>query len=232
MNNMLSKFNSMTVSPTSISKLQSIQNIIDKTIREDVIQQLSDTSLLPEYIKSKSVQARINNLKNTLQNNDITEEQSDKIIQDFALNLVPAGTKGVIRGYAFNKIVEKEINSYELLKSPRFAIHFEKRHPDIHTSEIPDFFIADKENQTLIVGMNQIDLWSGGAQTNRGSKYVIDDHRHSDPKIKFINVICNRPVIKSEKNKCFQIFDIGLHQERMCYLGNLKNIIYNFFNLV
>jgi hypothetical protein len=32
----------------------------------------------------------------------------------------------------------------------------------------------------VIIGMNQIDLWSGGQQINRGSKYLVNNKHNTE----------------------------------------------------
>jgi hypothetical protein len=84
--------------------------------------------------------------------------------------LIPAGTKGVIRGNKFNNIVKNYIITINL-DIKRFDICFEKKHNNFITTEIPDWYIYDKSINRIIIGMNQLDLWGGGQQLNRGSKY-------------------------------------------------------------
>jgi hypothetical protein len=50
--------------------------------------------------------------------------------------------------------------------------------------------------------MNQLDLWSGGQQTNRGSKYLFDNKLNTE-KTKLLCVVCNDTTIKTTKCKAF-----------------------------
>ena len=77
--------------------------------------------------------------------------------------------------------------------------------------------------------MNQLDLWNGGHQLNRGYKYLIDN-KHNNKNSKLLCVICNDIQIKS-KNKIYKLFEIGFENNTLCYINNLQNIIYSFFNL-
>ena len=77
--------------------------------------------------------------------------------------------------------------------------------------------------------MNQIDLWSGGAQTNRGSKYI-EGNKHNNEKSKLLCVVCNEVQLSSKKNKTFKLFETGFKNDTLCYLNNLQNIINSFFN--
>ena len=56
----------------------------------------------------------------------INEETKQKIIQEYLPQLIPAGTKGVIRGDKFNKIVKQFIAKLAL-DTNRFKICFEKK---------------------------------------------------------------------------------------------------------
>ena len=78
--------------------------------------------------------------------------------------------------------------------------------------------------------MNQLDLWGGGQQLNRGSKYIINS-KYNNENSKLLCVICNNIELKSKKNKVFNLFNIGFQNNTLCYLNNLQNIIYSYFNL-
>ena len=77
--------------------------------------------------------------------------------------------------------------------------------------------------------MNQLDLWNGGHQLNRGSKYILRNTNNKNSKL--LCVVCNKIVIKSIKNKVFNLFKVGFENNTLCYLNNLQNIIYSYFNL-
>lgn len=158
----------------------------------------------------------------------INQETKEKIIQEYLLELIPAGTKGVIRGNKFNKIIKQYITNLEL-SSEQFEVCFEKE-CDIHpTSEKPDWYILEKSTNKILIGMNQLDLWGGGHQTNRGSKYIINNNNTETSKL--LCVICNEIQFKNVKNKAFRLFDIGFQNNTLCYLNNLKCIIYSYFNI-
>ena len=53
-----------------------------------------------------------------------------------------------------------------------------------------------------MIGMNQLDLWSGGHQTNRASKYILERQNSSNSIL--LCVICNHIEIKTRKNKAFK----------------------------
>jgi hypothetical protein len=78
--------------------------------------------------------------------------------------------------------------------------------------------------------MNQLDLWNGGHQINRGSKYLLDNALNTE-NCKILCVVCNETRIKSENNKAFKLFEVGFKNDTLCYLKNLSNIIKLFFQI-
>ena len=213
-----------------MSKLSvdSINERINKEVCETTIDKLTDENLIEEYKECKSVINEIEKLKEILKKNKINNNTIDTIITEYLPNLVPPGTKGVIRGNMFNKIVEKTINEMKLNKK-RFEICFEKQCISCITDEKPDWYILEKSTGKVLIGMNQLDLWQGGQQFNRGSKYLIDN-KHNTEKSKLLCVICNKTKLASDKNKVFKLFEIGYKNDTLCYLKNLNNIIVKFFN--
>jgi len=111
----------------------------------------------------------------------------------------------------------------------KFEIFFEKKCENFLTTEIPDWYIFEKETNKIIIGMNQLDLWNGGHQLNRGYKYLIDN-KYNNKNSKLLCVICNEIQFKS-KNKVYKLFEVGFENNTLCYINNLQNIIYSFFNL-
>ena len=83
------------------------QEICYKTLEE-----LTDTNLLEEYKECISVKNEIKKLDEILIKY-ISDETKQKIIQEYLINLIPAGTKGVIRGNKFNKIVKTVLRAVD-----------------------------------------------------------------------------------------------------------------------
>jgi len=71
--------------------LQYINNRINNEICYDTINKLSDISLLNEYKQCKSVQNEIKKLTEILDNHKIQFSVKDSIINDYILQLIPAG---------------------------------------------------------------------------------------------------------------------------------------------
>lgn len=213
----------------SISEHEKINERIEKEKCEETLEKLSDKNLMEKYKNSESVKKSINRLAIILQKHSVEKDKCDKIIEDYILELIPPGTKGIIRGIKFNEIIKDKILGMELDKN-RFEIEFEKNHKLCATSEIADWFIYDKEKDKVLVGMNQIDLWSGGQQSNRGSKYVVEN-RYDSEKGKLLCVVCKPICFTGRKNKTLKLFKIGFEKDRLCYPKNLENIIRNYFDL-
>lgn len=208
--------------------LYDINNRIEQEFCNETSMELTDEKLLDKYKECPSVIKSINKLNNVL-SKYVVEEDKHKILEEYVLELIPAGTKGVIRGNKFNKIIQRKINSFDMDKE-KFDIYFEKKCETHMTNEIPDWYILEKSTGKTIIGMNQLDLWGGGQQINRGSKYIINTQNNSE-NCKLLCVVSNKIQLKSNKNKTFNLFKVGFENNTLCYLNNLQNIIYTYFNL-
>jgi hypothetical protein len=208
-------------------------NKINKRIKDEIcyntIKILDDNNLINEYKECNSVKKEINKLENILNLyiNDV--DIIKNIINDYLLELIPAGTKGVIRGNKFNTIIKNYIIKLNI-DINKYDIQFEKKCEYHITSEIPDWYILDKSSKKIIIGMNQLDLWNGGHQINRGFKYI-ENNKHNTYNSKLLCVICNDIYFKTNKNKIYKLFKIGFENNTLTYLNNLGNIINSYFNL-
>jgi hypothetical protein len=205
-----------------------INNRINNEYCNEIVDRLSDINLLSEYKNCNSVKIQITTLINILKKNDIEELKINNIINDYLFKLIPAGTKGVIRGNQFNSIIRQHIINMKLDES-LYDIKFETQCNNRQISEIPDWYIMNCNTKKVIIGMNQLDLWNGGQQINRGSKYLIDCNINND-NTKLVCVVCNKINIKSENNKIYKLFEVGFKKNTLCYIKNLENIIKDFFN--
>jgi hypothetical protein len=215
-----------TVNELALS-MEDINARIKQEICYETLEELTDAKLMREYTDCNSVKNEITKLEDVLAKYT-DEETTQKIIQEYLLQLIPAGTKGVIRGNKFNNIVKQFITKLAL-DAERFEICFEKKCEGHFTSEIPDWYVLEKSTNKIIIGMNQLDLTSGGHQINRGYKYLIDN-KHNNENSKLLCVICNEMQFKSKKNKAYKLFETGFACNTLCYLNNLHNIINSYFN--
>ena len=210
-----------------INTCKLINERIAKEICNDTIKALSDKECLDKYKECESLKKNVVALTNVLEKNNIDEVKIKKITDDYLLSLISPGLKGVIRGNKFNESVKQYILSLNLDKA-LFTVVFESKCSEYETSEIPDWFILEKETKKVMIGMNQLDLWGGGQQFNRGSKYIMTFPDNSD-KVRLVCVIANAITLSSEKNKAFKLFQKGFEENTLCYLKNLKTIIDLFF---
>jgi hypothetical protein len=104
--------------------MEDINTRIKKEICYETLKELTDAKLMCEYNECNSVKNEIKKLENVLEKYT-DEETKQKIIQDYLLQLIPAGTKGVIRGNKFNNIVKQFIINIKL-DTERFEFCFEK----------------------------------------------------------------------------------------------------------
>jgi hypothetical protein len=197
------------------------QEICYKTLAE-----LTDTKLMSQYKECNSVKNEIKKLSEILIKYT-DEETKEKIIFEYLVQLIPPGTKGVIRGNKFNNIVKQFITKLAL-DTERFDICFEKECNTHLTSEKPDWYILEKSTNKILIGMNQLDLWGGGQQLNRGYKYI-ENNKHNNINSKLLCVVCNEIQFKS-KNKAYKLFKIGFENNTLTYLYKLQNIISSYFN--
>lgn len=218
---------SFTLVVKSELSIEDINSRIKKEICYETLEELTDEKLMSQYKNCNSLKNQIKKLSVILEKY-IEEETKQKIIEEYLLQLIPAGTKGVMRGNKFNNIVKQFIKKLSL-DNERFEICFEKKCENHFTTEIPDWYIMEKSTNKIIIGMNQLDLWGGGQQLNRGSKYLIDN-KHNNENIKLLCVVCNKIQFKSKKNKAYKLFETGFENNTLCYLNNLQNIITSYFN--
>jgi hypothetical protein len=206
--------------------IETINMRIKQEICYETLAELTDTKLMSQYKECNSVKNEIKKLAEILIKYT-DEEITEKIIFEYLVQLIPPGTKGVIRGNKFNNIVKQFITKLAL-DTERFDICFEKKCNTHLTSEKPDWYILEKSTNKILIGMNQLDLWGGGQQLNRGYKYI-ENNKHNNINSKLLCVVCNEIQFKS-KNKAYKLFKIGFENNTLCYLNNLQTIISSYFN--
>lgn len=206
--------------------IQEIEDFISKYYDENIVSKLSDENLMSVYMTHKSFKKLYSIQDKILQKYIIDEEQRKECLSSVMHYMVAPGLKGQVRGYQFNKLVE-EILTCQYGNNDDYDVKFEKRPTlDISIQEIPDWYVHNKTNNKIIVGYNQIDLWSGGEQTNRGGKYVLDDNLHRHEDLMFLSVVCRKPEKKfTRKSKVFCLFKEGIEKERLCFPSNLCALI-------
>jgi hypothetical protein len=203
---------------------------IQAELCEETVQALSDASMADEYAASASVRKALAVLGRILAHNGVDADRIERIKADYAAHIVPPVTKGVLRGNKFNRLVQNRVDEMKL-DAARFEVQFEKMAAAHPTEERPDWFIVDKITKKILIGMNQIDLWGGGQQLNRGTKYLIGNVAHNTANCRLMCVVCRPVVVRSEKNKAFKLFKTGFENGTLCYLGALHDRIIEYFEL-
>lgn len=234
MNNLIISFDKTTLEDKNLSSkeltIDEINDVTNKTFSIEVSENLNDRNIIPFLQKTASYKKSINNFEKILIKNEIEKNVIKKILDDYMINLIPAGTKGVIRGNLFNQYVKDFIINLKL-NNEKFNCEFEKKSIIENTDEIPDWIITDKTSNRVLIGMNQLDLWGGGAQHNRGSKYLLEN-KHNNEKSKLVCVIANKIIFNDKaKGKTIKLFKVGYKENTLCYIGGLKKIIFDFFRI-
>jgi hypothetical protein len=142
------------------------------------------------YAKSRAVQRRIELVNEILE--DAGVDDSNAIARRIVYKCcIPAGVKACARGREFNKKVAVLLGRYGVVCESypaEKAVALQRLLP-----ERPDWFIgcASTRCGKTIVGYNQMDLWRGGAQTNRAYKYLCNDGLYKELDRKFnIRLVC------------------------------------------
>lgn len=203
--------------------MNELKSIIDRSYDKEVDENISDENLHEKYMEQKSVKKRMNDVRNKLYGVIGDDDLLDNVINIITGYIIPAGTKGVVRGLCFNQIVSNVIQTS--FSAPNFIVCFEKYCQEVKTPEKPDWWIHNKENNRYVVGFNQIDLWSGGAQTNRANKYLSDVFHNSIPdNSKILCVICSEISFKRKTDKT-NLFFQAFKKDRLCYTKTLVDTI-------
>ena len=214
--------------------LKSINQRILKEICYDTIYKLKDINLIDNYKETKSLNIKLNNLSKILSQYITDDKIKDSIMNDMICDLTPSTTKSIIKDHQFNYIVNQKIDSFNLDKK-QFRIHYDTHYNSNLIYEKPDWYIIDNYDNKVLIGMNQLDIWSGGYQKNRGFNYLYKYDtilsKCNNTKVKLICVVCNEIKLKSNKNRIYQLFNKGFTNNTLCYLNNLDNIIHDYFKI-
>ena len=208
-----------------MTKIAKINEHIKATYDKHIDRQLSDLMLMDQFLNSSSCKNAIQILEETAKDTGI--DKDPRIMRKFMKKLlplvIPPGVKGCIRGYAFNQIIKKKLLKADL---PNGELSFEPKDCCNLVHEIPDwcFRIGGK----TIIGYNQLDIWKGGAQINRASKYIMDDalHRRLNKQgVWIVCVIARKISLVGEKNKVFKILQKGIATHRLLWPNAIINYL-------
>lgn len=215
--------------------IDEINAFINEQFSKEIVEKLSYTSLKNDYTNSPSLKSKIKEITKICKKCNIDNDTTTNLITMMidSDQIVSAGLKSVTRGIRFNKIIKEHIiemfECYNKEIKNNYIIEFETRSRNVPTDEIPDWTIYDIKNNKTIVGMNQLDLWSGGHQTNRGSKYITEKQNSGNGII--LCVVCNYTKIIRKKSKKFNLFNIGFKYGTLCYITKLEYNIKKYFGM-
>lgn len=207
MNKLIFDLSSLIISKPD-SGLQAIYDFIDEQFCAKTEECLSEKNMLYEFMQTESFKNEQDKLQVVLKKHIDDHKTIDDIIFDYTPELIKAGTKGVLKGNKFNKLIKDKILEMGLDPS-KFLVEFERTPTELKISERPDWYIKDLVNNKFLVGMNQLSFDGGGHQLNRASKYI----DHVGENYKLISVLCHKPVIKTNKNKLYNIFKTGMEKK-------------------
>ena len=192
---------------------------------------LSDKTLMRKFLLSPSTIKEAATLKDILvKNAHMSKETWESIYNEYGPYLVKAGTKGSIRGNVFNHVVKEEIESINSKRARKLIIKFEKKHEVHVTDEIPDFTVEDPITHKVLIGMNQIDMWGGGQQVNRLTKYMTISM--SDNNMHLVSCVARKFKINDNtktNSKVYQAINKGFSEGYIIYRSQLESLINSFF---
>lgn len=190
--------------------------------------ELEDDMLIADYCKSASVCKRMCAIKCALLSAGLSASKSHSVSKKLLPWIVPAGTKSKIRGDRFNEIVAREVRRWAK-RIPGCV--FKREHKHRCFDEIPDW-IVERDGKTL-AGFNQISLFGGGHQVNRGNKYVLDDAFHdrlSPENVRMICVVKDVPRASGGRSsKAVKILERGLEKRRIYGVAGVRRLLDEYF---
>jgi hypothetical protein len=204
-----------------MTDIQKINEHIKTSYNKNVNRQLSDLMLMDQFMNSESCKDILAVLHKTAEDTGIMQnERHMRIFMRQILPLViPPGVKGCIRGGVFNSLIKKR-----LLKSSecKGVFSFEPRDCCHLVPEIPDW--CYRKDDKTIIGYNQLDMWNGGAQINRASKYIMDENLHTRLRSKKVWIVCvvaRKISLSNSKSKVFRILHRGIMKKRLLWPNDL-----------
>jgi hypothetical protein len=207
-------------------ELNELNNFINTQYCHDTEVELCDEKIIADCISSQH--ASVNSLTQSL--HEILKEhcagiETTKLHHALLCKFIPPGLKSVVRGLKFNNLVGKKLKDI-LVHHTFMRLELETKCDGLY--ERPDWILTNTVNGRKLVGYNQIDLWSGGHQINRASKYVIDDLLHTELNTKdvfVVSVVCNHVIIKTKKSKMYETFCRGIQHNRLVYINGIDDVV-------
>lgn len=204
--------------------MSSLTELIDSQHDRYVERSLSDLMLMGKYLRTTACKSALKVLEDTSTYLVLDERQKREFMKRIVPMIIPAGVKAVVRGAALNDYIRNMMIRYCKDKKD-WKVAFEvKACP--HVTEIPDWTLQVGKTGPLIIGFNQLDLWKGGAQINRGAKYILDDGLHERLRAKGVHLVCivarRIDVVGKKASKLQRILEKGIATKRLMWPRGLK----------
>lgn len=204
-------------------RLTEIHQWIEEGYDPKLCKALSDDGLMSKFMATEAAKRDRRVVMELLAKFNDHEECASRITEYF----MRAGIKGVVRGAEFNKYIAKVLQNI-VDELPGLELKVEADTEGL--AERPDWVIQSFDGHRVLAGYNQIDLWSGGEQINRGDKYVTSGLSNLPPGLKVISVVCDFCKITKETNKKFKLFDAGIKNKTIVYPRHLNPYIHEYFS--
>ena len=150
---------------------------------------------------------------------DLTIESLNE--NEFIRNLlIVPQSKATNRGNSFNEDV---VNEFKRILPEEAKICSEYEHSKY--DERLDVYI-EYNGKSLCV-FNQIDLWTGGEQLNRCSKYLNVDDKDND---ELLCIVVNKPTFKSKKSKAYK-FISNNYGKHVIWFSEIEKFCRNYFKM-
>lgn len=160
----------------------------------------------------------------------ISARKKGALVERLMSHFVSHGIKSSLRGIKFNNEVAKKIQPL-VRRKPHIIFSLETSHRLLF--EKPDWMLYNCRTRSTLVGYNQIDLWGGGHQINRGSKYILDQALHarlSRHKVKLVAVVAGGPSTLTKGTKKYDIVNTGIEKKRLFTPSALPKLIRDFIS--
>lgn len=211
---------------TELVDLATLNNSIKKQYDKYFASLLTDVSLQRMYMKTSCFKKTKSEIHSILERHLCKDACSAKILERivYTINMrfMSPSMKSSVRGSKVNTYIEKKLT--KLFSSCKNGtVVFEAKHEKLH--ERADWIIT--KGAKTYIGFNQIDLWNGGAQLNRASKYILDDTLHKRLAKDNIYIICLvvRKITLKNKNKIYNIIHHGLQKKRLFWLKGFEEYL-------
>lgn len=159
---------------------------------------------------------------------NISTNRRQMLVSKLMKHFVPHGIKSSLHGIQFNKEVSKRITPI-VKRKPHIIFSLEPTHKLLF--EKPDWMLYNTRTRSTLVGYNQIDLWTGGHQINRGAKYILDKALHaklSRHKVKLVAIVAGPPATLTPGTKKYDIINTGIEKRRLFTPSTLPSLIREF----